>query len=59
MPPPGDEGLRKCLIIATTALIVQVAAFAALLYASPHYWKQPYHTSALSGLAWVNELKMT
>ncbi|KAJ7849015.1 hypothetical protein B0H13DRAFT_1645300 [Mycena leptocephala] len=26
------------------------------LYASPLYWKQDYHTSALSGQAWVDEL---
>ncbi|KAJ7439158.1 hypothetical protein B0H11DRAFT_1752164, partial [Mycena galericulata] len=25
-------------------------------YATPLYWKQPYHTSALSGHAWVKEL---
>ena len=29
---------------------------AGALYAEPNYWKQPYHTSALSGEAWVNEL---
>jgi hypothetical protein len=29
---------------------------AVLLYASPLYWKQPYHTSALTGEAWVKEL---
>ncbi|KAJ6448295.1 hypothetical protein C8R45DRAFT_767672, partial [Mycena sanguinolenta] len=29
---------------------------AVLLYASPLYWKQDYHTSALTGRAWVNEL---
>ncbi|KAJ7055149.1 hypothetical protein C8F01DRAFT_934300, partial [Mycena amicta] len=29
---------------------------AVALYASPLYWKQDYHTSALSGRAWVNEL---
>ena len=26
------------------------------MYASPLYWKQDYHTSALTGEAWVNEL---
>ncbi|EJD49865.1 hypothetical protein AURDEDRAFT_26797, partial [Auricularia subglabra TFB-10046 SS5] len=26
------------------------------LYASPSYWAQPYHTSKLSGQAWVDEL---
>ena len=29
---------------------------AILLYASPYYWKQPYHTSILTGEGWVNEL---
>ncbi|KAJ7227006.1 hypothetical protein GGX14DRAFT_627789, partial [Mycena pura] len=29
---------------------------AVVLYASPLYWKQDYHTSALSGKAWVDEL---
>ncbi|KAF8062591.1 hypothetical protein FPV67DRAFT_1394380, partial [Lyophyllum atratum] len=29
---------------------------AAILYTEPNYWKQPYHTSALSGQAWVEEL---
>ncbi|KAJ7735745.1 hypothetical protein B0H16DRAFT_1326991 [Mycena metata] len=29
---------------------------AVMLYASPLYWKQKYHTSALSGQAWVDEL---
>lgn len=35
---------------------MQLAGTAAALYASPHYWKQPYHTSALTGAAWVQEL---
>ncbi|TFK17170.1 hypothetical protein FA15DRAFT_554411, partial [Coprinopsis marcescibilis] len=35
---------------------IQVISFAAQLYASPHYWKQPYHTSKLSRAEWVNEL---
>ncbi|TEB21271.1 hypothetical protein FA13DRAFT_1643125 [Coprinellus micaceus] len=29
---------------------------AAILYQSPGYWTQPYHTSALSGQACVDEL---
>ncbi|KAJ7118072.1 hypothetical protein C8R44DRAFT_592344, partial [Mycena epipterygia] len=29
---------------------------AVVLYASPLYWKQEYHTSALSGRGWVDEL---
>ncbi|KAK0493982.1 hypothetical protein EDD18DRAFT_1077801, partial [Armillaria luteobubalina] len=35
---------------------IQLMTVAILLYASPSYWTQPYHTSALSGAAWVNEL---
>jgi hypothetical protein len=30
---------------------------AAQLYSTPSYWKQPYHTSKLTGAEWVNELK--
>ena len=29
---------------------------ALVLYTSTYYWKQPYHTSKLSGHAWVLEL---
>jgi hypothetical protein len=35
---------------------LQVIGAAAVLYQDPNYWKQPYHTSALSGQAWVEEL---
>ena len=31
-------------------------AMAANLYQEPNYWKQDYHTSVLSGHAWVQEL---
>ncbi|THU81589.1 hypothetical protein K435DRAFT_623520, partial [Dendrothele bispora CBS 962.96] len=27
-----------------------------LLYSTPAYWSQPYHTSALTGRQWVEEL---
>ena len=36
--------------------MVQCAALAMSLYASQWYWKQPYHTSALTGAEWVKEL---
>ena len=35
---------------------MQLAGTAAALDASPQYWRQPYHTSALTGAAWVQEL---
>jgi hypothetical protein len=43
-------------ILAAVAYYGQAIGIAAILYASPHYWKQPYHTSALTGAAWVKEL---
>jgi hypothetical protein len=33
-----------------------IIRLAAVLYPTPLYWKQDYHTSALSGRAWVDEL---
>ncbi|THU85349.1 hypothetical protein K435DRAFT_564337, partial [Dendrothele bispora CBS 962.96] len=41
---------------AAAASVVNYASLAAALYASEAYTHQPYHTSALSGMAWVNEL---
>ncbi len=35
---------------------MNVVALAAALYTSSWYWKQDYHTSALTGQQWVNEL---
>ena len=42
-------------LLATILYIVQCAALAMSLYASKWHWKQPYHTSALTG-EWVEEL---
>ncbi|KAF9031314.1 hypothetical protein BJ165DRAFT_1321624, partial [Panaeolus papilionaceus] len=39
-----------------SAYMVNVVAVAMQLYSSPFYWKQPYHTSKLSGEEWVREL---
>ncbi|KAH6901922.1 hypothetical protein BKA70DRAFT_1196613 [Coprinopsis sp. MPI-PUGE-AT-0042] len=33
-----------------------MAGAAAQLYASEHYWHQPYHTSKLTGREWVQEV---
>jgi hypothetical protein len=43
-------------LLAAAAFFIHTITLAAVLYASPLYWKQPYHTSALSGEAWVKEL---
>ena len=37
-------------------MVVNIAASAVLAYGSPLYYQTPYHTSALSGAAWVNKL---
>ncbi|TRM57500.1 hypothetical protein BD626DRAFT_373571, partial [Schizophyllum amplum] len=42
---------------AAAASVAQVVVAVVFLYMSPHYWKQPYHTSKLTGQEWVNELK--
>ncbi|THV04157.1 hypothetical protein K435DRAFT_569155, partial [Dendrothele bispora CBS 962.96] len=38
------------------ANVANYASLVAAFYGSESYTKQPYHTSALSGIAWVNEL---
>ena len=43
-------------LLATILYMVQCAALAKSLCASQWYWKQPYHTSALTGAEWVEEL---
>jgi hypothetical protein len=47
---------REELLAFRAAFIAQNISLAVVLYASPYYWKQPYHISALSGHAWVREL---
>lgn len=47
---------QQRLLLVTVSSIIQSATLAIMLYASRWYWKQPYHTSALSGHAWVEEL---
>jgi hypothetical protein len=53
--PPQASNLHRWLIVAA-AYVVNVIGVAATLYASPLYWKQEYHTSALTGEGWVKEL---
>jgi hypothetical protein len=54
--PRHSDDYRRRLLAAVAAFVIHVIGIAAVLYASPHYWKQDYHTSALTGEAWVNEL---
>ena len=47
---------RQNIILLAVISMLQAAWLAITLYSSQWYWKQPYHTSALTGAAWVNEL---
>ena len=47
---------RRELLLQCANLVVNVVGSAAVMYALPLYDKIPYHTSALSGEAWVHEL---
>ncbi|KAJ7740823.1 hypothetical protein B0H16DRAFT_1324231 [Mycena metata] len=40
----------------TAAYFYHTIHIAVVLYASPLYWKQDYHTSILTGEGWVKEL---
>lgn len=42
--------------LTTLGIIINAVSSAVLLYAESHYNKIPYHTSALSGAAWADEL---
>jgi hypothetical protein len=55
MPHTRLQLHREQLIIAA-AYLINVVGVATQLYASPLYWKQPYHTSKLLGGEWVKEL---
>jgi len=60
MPLPVDPRIalaqRRRLLLLAVFSMIQGAYLAVTLYASQWYWRQPYHTSALSGEAWVNKL---
>ena len=53
--PEEQQVLRRRIVLISTWFF-HLIGLAVTLYASPLYWKQPYHTSALTGRAWVSEL---
>ena len=61
--PPIDQSQRETdtrlrnALIQTFLVAINVVITATLIYAGPLYDKTPYHTSALSGIAWVCELR--
>ncbi len=48
--------LRREQLVIAAAYLINVVGVATQLYSSPLYWKQPYHTSKLTGAEWVKEL---
>jgi hypothetical protein len=50
------EEQRQVFLLQMAGMAIVAAATAALVYAAPLYNKTPYHTSALSGEEWVQEL---
>lgn len=56
MPQHTRLRLRREQLVIAAAYLINVVGVASQLYASPLYWKQPYHTSKLSGAEWVKEL---
>src|ERR1700677_672055 len=52
----SERDIHQAFLLQVASMAVTALAAAALVYASPLYDKTPYHTSALSGEAWVLEL---
>ena len=51
-----DDEDTTTLVALVAAWVINVAVAGALIYAQLQYDKTPYHTSALTGEAWVQEL---
>ena len=56
MPSDNERALLQQGVLTATAYFLHLIGIAATLYQQANYWQQPYHTSALSGAAWVNKL---
>ncbi|CAA7262418.1 unnamed protein product [Cyclocybe aegerita] len=56
MPSDKDRKTLQQRVLTATAYFLHIIGAAAMLYQQANYWKQPYHTSALTGQAWVDEL---
>ena len=51
-----DPDQCKLFLICAAAIVVNITVEAAIIYSTSHYNHIPYHTSALTGAAWVTEL---
>lgn len=59
MPPVNSRRtttIKLFTLIMSACYYFYLTGLAAILYAQPLYWKQDYHTSALTGEMWVQEL---
>jgi hypothetical protein len=56
MPGDDERAVTQQRVLTVTAYFLHIIGIAATLYQQANYWQQPYHTSSLSGAAWVNEL---
>lgn len=57
MPPPLEADARHPqALVAIAVTVVCYVTLVLQLYLSPSYWRQEYHTSALSGWGWLQEL---
>jgi len=54
MPHPNDLPQQRLHLLRTVAaMIAQLVVTVAVAYITPYLDKEPYHTSILSGFAWV------
>ena len=51
-----DHTQKQQLLLQIISLFITTVVSAVILFAAPLYHKEAYHTSALSGAAWVLEL---
>jgi hypothetical protein len=51
-----DLQQRRLFLVRASAIAVNIAVQATIIYSASHYDRIPYHTSALTGAAWVTEL---
>ncbi|KAH6896235.1 hypothetical protein BKA70DRAFT_1116551 [Coprinopsis sp. MPI-PUGE-AT-0042] len=56
LSPAQITANRRQKLFVASSYLVQMAGAAAQLYASEHYWHQPYRTSKLTRQEWVQEV---
>lgn len=56
MSHPKDLPQRLSLLWTVAAMIAQLIMAISMAYITPYLNKEPYHTSILSGFAWLQEL---